>query len=325
MRTPKEFFKDMAAAGVEIVEFNPVAANTVLSSGLAALNHRDHRKVLIADGRVGFLGGINISSVYSSSPSSGGGSGSISGSGAVRGSASDLPPDQRPWRDTQASLEGPAVADLQHAFLEQWAKQRKEDVIEDRAYYPTLAAAGTQLVRVIDGSAGGQEPNPMYIAFISAIDNAETEVRLMNPYFVPHEELRRALKDAARRGVDVKLILPSRIDSRLVFHAGRSYYDDLLEAGVKIYERKDRILHSKTASVDGVWATVGSTNLDWRSLLYNDEINAVVLGTDFAAQMNAHFARDLAQSVPITLEDWRKRPLTDRLKEAAARAWSRLL
>ena len=163
------------------------------------------------------------------------------------------------------------------------------------------------------------------LTLISAIESAETEIGVTNAYFVPHQELLKALKDAAKRGVDVKLILPSRTDSWLVFQAGRSYYEELLEAGVKIYERKTRLLHAKTAVIDGVWSTVGSTNLDWRSLLHNDELNAVVLGTEFAAQMNAIFQKDLANSGEITLADWRARPIQERLKEACARAWSRFL
>src|SRR6185436_8192864 len=137
---------------------------------------------------------------------------------------------------------------------------------------------------------------------ISAIDSAEKEVLIMNPYFVPHEELRRALREAAQRGVAVTLILPGHSDSWLAYYAGRSYYDDLLKAGVRIHERKNRILHAKSATVDGVWATVGSTNLDWRSLLYNDEINVVVLGAEFAGQLNAALRQDLANSDEITRE-----------------------
>jgi cardiolipin synthase A/B len=310
--TPKEFFADLAANGVEVVEFNPIAAETLMKDGLAGFNHRDHRKLTIVDGRVAFLGGINISDVY----------GSVYGS---RRRARDQPLDQRPWRDTQAQIDGPAVADLQRSFLNQWARQKKELPIDDKAYYPTIAPQGSLVMRAIDGSPSDQLLNPMYVAFVSAVENAEKEVFIMNPYFVPHDELRSALGEAAKRGVDVKLILPAHSDSSLVLHAGQSYYDGLLEAGVKIYERKNRILHAKTACVDGVWSTVGSTNLDWRSLLYNDELNAVVLGPDFAAQMNAMFAKDLAESEEITLEKWRSRPLSERLKEIGARLWARFL
>jgi cardiolipin synthase len=317
IKTPKEFFQDLSDKGVEVVAFNPLAPGAALKSGLEAVNHRDHRKLTVIDGRVAFLGGINISGVY----------GSLSAGSwlASRPSNEDVPIDKRPWRDMQARVVGPVVADLQRAFLKQWAKQKKESVLEGKEYYPQLSAQGPHVIRAVEGEPVVDGVNSMYVAFISAIDNAEKEVLMMNPYFVPHERLVLALEQAAKRGVDVKLILPSRSDSWLAFYAGRSFYEHLLEAGVKIFERKDRILHAKTATIDGVWSTVGSTNLDWRSLLYNDEINAVVLGPEFADQMNGVFAKDLAESDPITPEGWRQRSLEERLKEKAARAWARFL
>ncbi len=311
--TPKEFFKQISDSGVEVVEYNPIAAATVLKEGFAAINHRDHRKLTIVDGRIAFLGGINISSVY----------GSLSGS--VHHDR-DEPFEKRPWRDTQTRVEGPAVNDLQHFYLNHWARQREEAVIDDQAYFPTVPAQGSLVVRAIEGTPSSDEGlNAMYVTFISAIENSEKDVLIMNPYFVPHESLRRALVDAAKRGVDVRLLLPSHSDSSFAYHAGHSFYGGLLEAGVKIYERQDRMLHAKTAVVDGVWSTVGSTNLDWRSLLYNDEVNLVVLGPEFAGQMAVEFQRDLAQSEEITLEKWRNRPLTDRVKEYSARLWARFL
>jgi len=130
-----------------------------------------------------------------------------------------------------------------------------------------------------------------------------------------------ALKDAAARGVDVKLVLPSYTDFWGIFHAGRSHYSDLLEAGVQIYERQDALLHAKTAVIDGVWSTIGSSNIERRSFLHNEELNVVILGSDFGAQMEAAFARDLDNSKRITLEAWERRPLEFRLMESAARIW----
>lgn len=320
MHTPKQFFADLAASGVEVAEFNPVNPATVLTAGIL-VNNRDHRKLTVIDGRVAFLGGINISGVYGELGSSKPG-GSVSSGGSSGG---DAPFEKRPWRDTQARIEGPVVADLQRAFLRQWARQKKEDLTADRAYFPTLAPQGNQLVRAIAASPTDKAASPVYVALISAIDSAESDVEITNAYFVPHDELLRALKDAARRGVDVRLMLPSRTDSWLALNAAHSYYEDLLEAGVKIYERKMRLLHSKTATIDGVWSTVGSSNLDWRSLISNDELNVVVLGPEFAAQTKAIFATDLADSEQITVADWDARPLGDRLKEAAASFWARLL
>jgi len=326
IKTPKEFFQELADAGVEVVEFNPV--KSLSSIDLLGLQNRDHRKLLVVDGRIAFLGGINISSVYgpvsgsggsgggpsggSSSSSSGGG---VSGSGAGR----DVPFDERPWRDLQVRIEGPVVADLQRAFVQQWAKWKKEPIPE-AGLFPQLKPAGQELVRAMPGSPGEEGGlNSSYVALISAIEAAEAEVMITNAYFVPHPQLLEALKAAARRGVAVSIILPSKTDNAFVYHAGRVNYDSLLEAGVKIYERKSRMLHSKSAVVDGVWSTVGSTNLDWRSLVYNDELNAVIIGPEFAAQMKAIFARDMANSEEYTLARWRERPLEDRLKETGAR------
>ena len=306
IKTPKEFFKRMSDGGVELLEFNPIG-----KGGIDELNQRDHRKLTIVDGRVAFLGGINISDVYGASSG---------GSTRMR----DEPVEQRPWRDLQSSVEGPAVNELQRVFLAQWARHRKEAPITDRAYYPTQPQPGSLLVRVMAGSPD-EGVNELYAALISAVDNAEKEVRIINPYFVPHEDLRRALRDAARRGVDVTLILPAHSDSWITYYAGRSYYGELLDAGVKIYERRDRILHAKSATVDGVWTTIGSTNLDWRSLVYNDEINIVVMGPEFAGRMNAVLDRDMARSDVITRESWAKRPLDARAKEAAAKVAARWL
>ena len=161
----------------------------------------------------------------------------------------------------------------------------------------------------------------MYNTLVSAINSAETSVYLTNAYFAPDEHIITALKEAVARSVDVKIILPAKTDSGLIFHAGRSFYDELLNAGIEIYERTDALLHAKTALVDGVWSTIGSTNLDWRSFLHNDEINAVVLSTAFAAQMNTMFEKDLVASERITLQSWRARPLGMRVREQAARLW----
>ena len=305
IKTPKEFFDSLAAAGVEVVQFNPIG-----KGGIDSVTQRDHRKITVVDGRVAFVGGINISDVYGAS-----GSRPSTGDGEM----------DRPWRDLQTRIEGPAVADVQRAFLAQWARARKEAPIADKAYYPTLPPAGPHVVRVIAASPADEGVNATYAALISAIDSAEKEVRIMNSYFVPHAELRRALREAAQRGVDVRLILPGRSDVWLTYWAGRAYYGELLDAGVKIFERKYRVLHAKSATIDGVWATVGSTNLDWRSLAFNDEIDVVVLGPEFAGQLNRVLDRDLRASAPITREAWAKRPFDERAKEAAAKAWARWL
>jgi cardiolipin synthase len=301
MSTPAAFFQRLAEGGVRVLEFNPV--NPLAARKEWALNQRDHRKLLIVDGRIAFLGGINISSVYS---------GSSFSRDAGRGSGPA-------WRDTHLQLEGPVVADLQKLFLAAWQAQKGE-ALAPRTYFPPLQNVGRQVVRAI-GSSPEEPYSQIYVTLLSAIGSAETSVQLTNAYFAPDPQLLAALEAAARRGVDVTLILPGQTDSWLVFHAGRGHYERLLRAGVKIYERQGAILHAKTALVDGVWATVGSTNLDWRSFLHNHELNAVVLGADFGRQVQAMFERDLAASTPVTLARWQRRPLDLRLKEWLARAW----
>ena len=211
------------------------------------------------------------------------------------------------------------VAELQKLFLATWESQ-KGDPLAAKNYFPRLDGVGREVVRAI-GSSPDEPYSLIYATLLSAIGSAETSVLITNAYFAPDPQLLAALEAAAARGVDVKLILPSQTDSWLVFHAGRGYYAQLLRAGVKIYERRGAILHSKTALVDGVWATVGSTNLDWRSFLHNYELNAVVLGAEFGKRVQAMFDKDLAASDAITLEQWERRPLQMRAKELLARVW----
>jgi cardiolipin synthase len=324
--TPPEFFDGMRREGIEVVAYNPVSPGTVVKKG-AALDHRDHRKLIVVDGRVAFVGGINISHVYGAGPRGPAGSrpsGAASGSsGAGSADGGKVKDEDLPWRDTQVELEGPVVAQLERLFLEQWARQRKKP-LEAEARDPVAPAAGHEVVRAIAGTPD-EGVDAAYVALISAIESAESSVSITNAYFVPAKEVMGALERAARRGVDVKLILPGKLDSWVVLAAGRSYYEDLLEAGVKIYEREGRLLHAKTATVDGVWSTIGSTNLDWRSLAHNDELNVVVLGPEFAARMERTFRADAANSKAITREAWADRPILERIREYGARLWSRFL
>jgi len=301
--TPPAFFQALVEAGVAVLEFNP--PNPLLARKEWALNQRDHRKLLIVDGRVAFLGGINISSVYSG--------------GSLKRRAPTGDETGLAWRDTDLAVRGPVVADLQRLFLAAWTAQ-KGPALDLANAFPPAEAAGRQVVRAL-GSSPEEPYSLIYATLLSAIASAETSVHLTNAYFAPDPQLLAALEAAAARGVDVVLILPSRTDSWLVFHAGRAHYERLLRAGVKIFERRGVILHSKTALIDGVWATVGSTNLDWRSFLHNHELNVVVLGAEFGQQLQAMFAADRAASAEITLEAWRRRPLSWRTQEAFARLW----
>jgi cardiolipin synthase A/B len=305
--TPAAFFDRLTASGIRVLEFNPLNPLSALAERRDwELNQRDHRKLLIVDGHTAFLGGINISSVYSG--------GSFSQRSRLRPGGSPA------WRDTDLQLQGPVVAEFQKLFLATWARQQG-GALAPRQYFPAPRNVGAQVVRAI-GSSPDEPFSLIYATLLSAIGAAETSVHLTNAYFAPDPQLIAALQAAAGRGVDVRLILPNQTDSWLVFQVGRGFYEPLLRSGVKIYERRGVILHSKTALIDGVWATVGSTNLDWRSFLHNHELNAVVLGVDFGQQVQAMFTADLAASERIELADWRLRPLDARLKEWLARLWA---
>lgn len=318
--TSKEYFERLKAAGVRLVEFNPL--NPLAAKKGWAPNHRDHRKLLIVDGRTAILGGINIDSVYSSNPS-GGGSGAPSSGGSGSGSRDPEAQRKSGWRDTDIQIDGPVVNDLQKLFLASWEKQHGPPLPRDE-YLPTVPPQGREIVRAI-GSSPDDRYSAIYLTLVAAITHAQKQVYITNAYFVPDPQLVEALLDAARRGVDVRLILPGTTDARAVGYAARSHYQELLAGGVKIYERQSALLHAKTAVIDGVWTCVGSANLDWRSAVDNDEVNAVILGQEFAQQMIKAYMLDQRQSDEIKLERWQQRPWSERFKEGLFRLGGRLL
>ncbi len=301
--TSEAFFKHLRDGGIHVVEFNPISP---LKGHLKWLMiNPDHRKILIIDGKIAISGGVNISNVYS---------GRLSVRKKVKG-------ELLPWRDTDVQVEGPAVAEFQKLFLDTWSKQEGPKLSEPN-YYPKMKEDGNTLVRVV-GSTPGSDNRITFIVYVAAITFAEHSIHLTNAYFVPDKQILKAFTDAAGRGVDVKIILPANTDSQLVLNAARHNYSELLKEGVKIYERRNVVLHAKTAVIDGVWSTVGSTNLDSLSLLSDDEVNAVVLSREFAEEMERTFASDLAQSDQIQWDKWEKRPLSQKIKEAAAHLFSR--
>jgi cardiolipin synthase len=308
--TQTAYFDSLRAAGVATCAFNPV--NPLMRPGYFDITNRDHRKILVVDGETGFTGGINISAVYSS--------GSFN---PKRRGASDEEIARSGWRDTQLQLRGPAVTALAELVRETWHKQGCEGQVAALSQQQKAQApAGHQLMRIVP-SAPGEASNRIYAMLLSAIAAAQRSVYLTMAYFAPGAEMIAALCAAAQRGVDVHLILPSRSDFTPVLHAGRSHYERLLEAGVKIDELQDAVLHAKTAVIDGVVSTVGSSNMDWRSFTSNTEVNAVVIGDDFGQVMTSMFRRDLAVSQRISTEQWRERPAWQRFKETLARAFER--
>ena len=289
------FFERLRDGGIHVVEFNPI--NPLNAHENQTFAHQDHRKMLIVDGKIAIAGGINISSVYSSK---------LSGRHEVEGTP-------LPWRDTDVQIEGPAVAEFQKLFIDTWSRQNGPKLPE-RNYYPRIEEYGNALVRVV-GSTPGSDNRITFIVYVAAVTFAKHYIHLTTAYFIPDEQILQAFTDAARRGVDVKIILPGTTDSSLALYAARYNYCRLLESGVKIYERHNALLHAKTAVIDGVWSTIGSTNMDYWSLLSNDEVNAIVLSREFAVEMDETFAKDLAESHQIKLEEWRERDLSSKMKE----------
>lgn len=314
IKTPDALFQRLRDADVQVAVFNPV--NPASGRSGWSPNQRNHRKVLVVDGKVGYLGGINVSSVYESSP--GAGSGPSGGGGQAGGDAKAAP-----WRDTHLRIEGPAVAQLEQVIQSGWASQSGEPIAGGGDY--VAPPVGATRVRILANQPDRSDGYTVYLTLMSAFESAQKSIHITMTYFVPDPAFIDVLSEAARRGVDVVLVLPGFSDSSLVFNAGRSHYADLLRAGVKLYERRDALLHAKTAVVDGVWSTVGSSNMDWRSFALNYEINAVVLGPEFAGEMEALFQRDVADSVRITPEDWRNRGADDRFMEFFSRMFERWL
>ncbi len=303
---PYSFFERLRKGGIRVLEFNPI--NPFKARGGWRLMRRDHRKILIVDGRVAITGGINISEIYST--------------GLFPGGRNSKSP-QMSWRDTDVQIEGPAVAEFQRLFLEEW-KNQKGPKLSGENYFPYLDKKGADEVRVL-GSSPGRMSEVMYRMYLSAIDSSEKSVHLTNSYFVPDERTQKALMGAAARGVDVKIILPAFSDVPHIFYAERYYFSDLIKSGVKLYNRRDAILHAKTAVIDGVWSTVGSTNLDAWSFFYNNEDNAVILSRRFAAEMEKMFNADLRESTEINPEHWERRPFLERLREWLAHLFAKWL
>ena len=285
----KEYVEEMERAGVEVMRYHPLKWFNAWR-----INHRTHRKLLVVDGVIGFTGGVGIADEW-------------------LGDAQD--PDH--WRDSHFKLEGPAVAQMQSAFMDNWMKTH-ETVLHGPEYFPALEKAGSCKAQVFMSSPaeGSESARLMYLMSIAS---ARESVRIANAYFVPDDLSVQTLVDATKRGVRVEIIVPGKhVDTHVTRRAGRSRWGPLLEAGVAIHEYGPTMFHCKVMIVDGLWTTVGSTNFDNRSFRLNDEANLNVLDADFARSQAEVFERDKARSRRITLEEWKNRPWTEKLKERTA-------
>jgi cardiolipin synthase A/B len=299
LTTDEQFLGNLSNAGITLCAFNPL---NPLDDRFAGLNQRDHRKIVVVDGETAFAGGVNFSHAYR-----------IASRHAGRGGVSKQESLDEGWRDTHIEMRGTAARKLQGLYVEMWREAKCGGEIQVPAGESTARGGGT-LVQVLAGTPK-DELNQVYVQLISVITYAQKSVDITMAYFVPDDALEQALRDAAQRGVIVRVILPSYSDFSGVFYAGRAHYDELLEAGVRLYELESAFLHSKSIVVDGVWSSIGSTNFDWRSFVHNYEISIVVIDEGFARQMNDAFARDLADSREITAAAWKKRGFKERFKE----------
>jgi cardiolipin synthase A/B len=302
-QTPGVLFDTLRRAGASVLVFNRINPLSFLTG--ESPNDRDHRKIMVVDGKIGFVGGINLSRTYENPPSAG-----IPANGDTQSAY---------WRDTAVEIKGPAVAELQKLFFGTW-KQQNGDRVHAANYFPPLSRQGVQTIRIV-GSAPGDKRPLYYLSLEQAIRAADRRIWLSSGYFVPPHQEREDLAKAARRGVDLRLILPSHSDVEDAVFAGRAAYGDLLEAGARIFEMQTAVLHSKAAAIDGVWTAIGSSNLDRRSVVFNNEVDAIILGADTAGQVEALLQRDVTASAPITLASWQDRPMRERLDEFSARLW----
>lgn len=261
------------------------------------INLRNHRKVAIIDGRIGYVGGINIGDEYLG-----------------------LDPEVGYWRDSQFRLEGPAVPQMQEVFADDWYFATDEKIVRE-TYYPESTVSGTQPVQVIEDGPDA-EFHALHMTCLDLIAQAERTVWIETPYFIPYPDLIAHLQMASLKGIDVRLVLSGKLDHPYMLHINRSYYDDLLKYGVKIFEYQKGMLHSKLMVVDGAWNFVGSANMDIRSFRLNFELNLAIYDRGLAQQIEAQVTADLTQSGEIRLKEFQARPWIERAKESVLRLFA---
>jgi len=286
-------------AGVEIVAFGPVHLPFLNNK----FNFRNHRKIIVIDGYIGFMGGLNIGDEYLGRDKSFGF-----------------------WRDTHLMIKGEAVRSLQLIFLQDWYYMTNKSLLSDEyllACFPENGrkAGGVQMI------AGGPDNEWSVIKniFFSMINTAKQSVWIASPYFIPDDDIFSAIKIAALSGIDVRILVPKKPDKRIVWFASRSYFPELLEAGVKIYEYEQGFMHSKFIIVDQEFASIGTSNMDMRSFHLNFEVNAFLYQTESTKKLVKEFLNDLESSHPLELEQFRKRRFGYRLLESTSRLLSPLL
>ena len=289
------FFRRMKEAGIEVHAFLRVAFPVLTSK----VNYRNHRKVVVIDGKVGFIGGMNIADRY------------------VKGN------EYGKWRDTHFRIEGKGVHGLQSAFLIDWYVVSKS-LLTSKRYYPPVEVFTNNIMQI--ATCGPVGPwRTILQATVFALANAKRYIYIQTPYFLPTEGLNTVLQMAALGGIDVRLMLPKKADSRMVNLASRSFIDEMVKAGVKVYFYTGGFLHAKLIVIDDMLTAIGSANLDFRSLEHNFEINAYLYDPVFAGQMRKIFQHDISDCEKLVPSRWMKRPARERLGESFMRLFSPLL
>lgn len=296
LRLPSSFFVPLKNVGGKVAAFLPFKFPFLDYRS----NYRNHRKILIVDGKVGFLGGLNIGDEY------------LGKSKAFKF-----------WRDTHLKLEGDSVYSMQAVFIQDWTFTTGEDLNCSR-FFPKHHVDTVKPVQIVASSPDSLWDSMQHL-YVQLVSMAEKKLYITTPYLVPDESLLTALKLSALADVDVKLLVPGVPDKKIVHWASRSYYQELMEAGVKIYEYNRGFIHAKVIQVDGRIASVGTANLDIRSLHLGYEINALVYDEQIVRKLEEDFINDLKHCVKIDLEKWTERPLRKNLVESTARLLSPLL
>ena len=291
----KKHLRKLEAVGVEVKSFLEVGMPFISSR----VNYRNHRKILIVDGRVAYTGGMNVADRY------------------IEGLEWGC------WRDTHARLEGSAVLDLQKTFFEDWYFV-KQILIEDKRYYPTPVACGPVLVQTLVSGPDMRWESIMQV-FTRAFHLARKKIYIETPYFLPPESIVTALQTAALSGVDVRLILPKRSDAVVALYSSFSYFGQMLDAGVKVFLYEEGFIHSKVTIIDDDISLVGSANMDFRSFEQNFEMNTIIYNEEMTTRMTKIFEDDLEHSKKLEEDEWEKRSVWHRLKESLARLFSPLL
>jgi cardiolipin synthase len=289
LNIPREYVDQMREAGCHVVWFRPLSQYV-----FRRYYHRNHRRILVVDGRIGFTGGAGVSRKWM-------------GNGRI----------EHHWRDTDVRAEGPVVEHLQAAFVENWLEATGM-VLGGEAYFPRPIEPRGQVHAQVARSSPAGGSVAMYTTLLLALSSARHSVLVTNPYFVLDDTMRDAVMRTVRRGVRVVVLVPATIDHNLVRQASRAQFGKLLRAGVEIYEYTPALLHAKTMVIDGVWATIGSTNLDNISFAVNDELNLIVYDRGTARQLERIFFDDVQVSRRVTYEAWKDRGLRARLLEVLA-------